>query len=117
VDVDGAQDCAETGQVGHVYKNCATRRYLRLDAQGRVYREDGDGHPAPMPLCGGATLLILLAVATGHIQPGVPTRIRVPEGARVPATIDNLEVLAGVLDAIADGYATTRERSVFLPPG
>jgi hypothetical protein len=56
-------------------------------------------------------------VATGHIQPGVPTRIRVPEGARGPATIDNLEVLAGVLDAIADGYATTRERSVFLPPG
>jgi hypothetical protein len=112
----GAQDCEENGELVHFYKHCDTRRYVRLDARGGVYREDGDGRPVPLPPCGGATLLILLAAATGHIEPGVPTHIRVPDSVRGPVSCDDLEALALVLEHVAVDYVTTRERSVDLPP-
>ena len=37
--------CADTGTDVHFYKHRWSRRYLRLDADGRVYKELRDGTP------------------------------------------------------------------------
>lgn len=90
-------DAPETGETVHFYKHVWSRRYLRLDAKGRVYRETREGAPVLLPGCGGGTLLLLLLVACAHVASGLPPTITLPEAARERCTIDDLLVL----DALA----------------
>jgi hypothetical protein len=105
VGVEGAGDwmwmhaceCPDTGETVHFYKHVWSRRYLRLDAKGRAYRESRDGEPLLLPACGGGTLLLQLLLACAHVASGLPPTITVPEAAREPCTVDDLPVL----DALA----------------
>lgn len=105
VGVDGAGDwmwmhacdAPDTGETVHFYKHVWSRRYLRLDASGRVYGEAHDGEPRLLPGCGGGTLLLVLATACAHVASGLPPTITLPEAARERCKIDDL----AVLDALA----------------
>lgn len=49
----------ETGADVHFYKHISSRRYVRLDREGRVYAETADGEPRllpPVPAEGTATV-------------------------------------------------------------
>lgn len=51
--------CSENGADVNFYKHRWSRRYLRLDGEGRVYKELFDGTPLPLPHCGGALLVVV----------------------------------------------------------
>jgi hypothetical protein len=63
-------------------KHSRTRRYLRLDGEGRVYAEDASGMPVPLPGCGGATLVVILLLATASFDLDLGGRLTIPEAAR-----------------------------------
>lgn len=92
---------AEDGTTVHFYKHAWTRRYLRLDAEGRVYTEQADGVPRRLPGCGGATLLLALVATTAICDVSVGSQITVPEGAQEPTTIDDLPAFLELLWATA----------------
>ena len=94
--------CRDTGTIVHFYKHTWSRRYLRLDADGRVYKELRDGTPVALPACGGGTLLLLLIMATAHVDRGVPATITLPGAAREPCLVDHLPELAGITDYLSD---------------
>ena len=91
----------DTGAVVHFYKHVWSRRYLRIDAQGRVYRERADGTPQPLPACGGGMLVTMLMWATAPYGDGMPDVIRLPNGAREPTRIDAIPALADVCELVA----------------
>jgi hypothetical protein len=87
----------------HFYKHVLSRRYLRLDAEGRVYRETRDGVPVVLPGCGGATLLVQLIKACAVVEPGLPARIALPPAARELCRIEDLPTLQLLLlDALEE---------------
>lgn len=102
-----ACDAPETGATVHFYKHVWSRRYVRLDAAGRVYGETRDGQPRLLPACGGATLLLVLMAACAHHKPGLPPVITLPEPARKPSTVQDLRTLDALLLAVSDGYRAT----------
>lgn len=91
----------ETGADVHFYKHVWSRRYLRLDAEGRVYRENGVGEPAPLPSCGGASLAALVIMACGYVGEGMPGRLTFPVGQE-PCKVEHMPVLATLLQAVVD---------------
>ena len=97
-------DAPETGETVHFYKHVWSRRYLRLDAKGGVYRETHAGAPVLLPGCGGGTLLLLLLVACAHFGPGLPPTITLPEAAREPCTADDLPVLDALTVHASSAY-------------
>ncbi len=74
---------------------------MRLDRDGRVYKELRDGTPVPLPHCGGGILLALLIMATAGFDHGLPATIRIPVVARRQCTIDELPDLADVLEYVS----------------
>jgi len=88
--------------VVHFYKNIWSRRYLRIDGEGRVYRELHDGTPVRLPGCGGATLVALLVLASATFDEGMPPVIKLPDAAREPTRDDGLPALAAVLQHVLD---------------
>lgn len=106
-----ACDSPATGETVHFYKHVWSRRYLRLDEKGRVYRETHAGAPVPLPGCGGGTLLLLLMLACTHVASGLPQTITLPEAAREPCTVDDLPVL----DALAI-HASSEYRDMLESP-
>lgn len=91
-----------TGAVVHFYKHVWSRRYLRIDGEGRVYRERRDGTPDPLPACGGGTLITQLMRATAPYGDGMPSTITLPEAAREPAGIEDVASLAELCELFAD---------------
>ncbi len=91
---------AADGTLVQFYKHVWTRRYLRLDAAGRVYLEEADGTPRALPGCGGATLLLALVATTAVCDTSVGASVTVPEGAREPTRVDDLPALLALLGAI-----------------
>jgi hypothetical protein len=87
-----------SGTVVHFYKNIWSRRYLRIDHDGRAYRELHDGTPVVVPGCGGGTLLALLMLATATFGDGMPPTITLPDAAREPTSDDDLLTLVAVLE-------------------
>lgn len=97
----GCSACPDTGVDVHFYKHLWSRRYLRLDADGHVYKELVDGTPVRLRGCGGGILVLLLLMATASINSGMPATIALPDAAREPCTIDDLPELADVLEYVA----------------
>ncbi len=93
--------CPDNGATVHFYKHIWSRRYLRLDGEGHVYKERGDGTPIQLPSCGGGTLVLLLVMATADVDRGVPAAISLPEVSRQPCTVDDLPDLADIADYIS----------------
>ena len=111
--------CADTGADVHFYKHVWSRRYLRLDAEGRVYKELRDGTPVPLRGCGGGTLVLLLLIATASVDRGMPSVITLPEVARESCAVDDLPELADIVDYVShDLWATIEqlERQAEVPP-
>jgi hypothetical protein len=90
-------DAPDTGETVHFYKHINSRRYLRLDAQGHVYKERRDGTPVVLRDCQGATLLLLLIQACAAFPPGMPRTITLPDVPGEGCTDEDLELL----DALA----------------
>jgi hypothetical protein len=110
-------DCPDNGAAVHFYKHSWSRRYLRLDADGRVYREARDGTPVPLAACGGAALVLLLIRACAQVRDGLPATIRLPEAAREPCTVADLPELLGLLLNVEEEFTATLEAVAPAPPG
>lgn len=102
--------CGETGADVHFYKHVWSRRYLRIDAEGRVYKEMRDGTPVALRGCGGGTLVLLLLMATAWVDRGMPPAISLPDAAREPCTVEDLPELADIIDYVSRDVWTTIEQ-------
>lgn len=101
---------SETDATVHFYKHVWSRRYVRLDAHGRVYSETPEGEPRLLPSCGGATLLLVLLQACAHVEPGLPSAINLPETAREPCTVEDLHTLERLLVLVSEEYHELAEQ-------
>lgn len=101
--------CPENGATVHFFKHAWSRRYLRLDGEGRPYSELRGGAPAPLPHCGGGVLLTLLVMATAAYDRGVPASITIPQAARSQCLVEDLPRLVAVLDLVASDFMDMAE--------
>ena len=88
-----ARRCPATDELVHWFKQCASRRYLRLDRHGRPYGEDDDGRPVAVE-DPGAMLLLFIAEAYGPFGAELPGTVIIPEALRT--TRESLFRVGGV---------------------
>ena len=102
-----ASPSAETGEIVHFYKHRSSRRYLRLDAAGRLYGEARDGEPVALPGCGGASLVLQLVAACATFD-GLPPVITLPETAREGTRADDAAVLQALVQLVDEEVRSLR---------